>query len=99
MPQEVAVRRPQAAPTRRVALVTRIPEAREVVVTGDFTKWTIGGIPMLKGPNGEWRANLDLPAGEYQYRLRVDGAWRDHVEATRRVPNPYGCDNCLLVVK
>ncbi|MEK7865214.1 MAG: isoamylase early set domain-containing protein [Planctomycetota bacterium] len=99
MPQDVLVRRPQAAPMRRVSLVARIPDAKEVVVTGDFTKWTLGGIQMVKAPNGEWRTGLDLPAGEYQYRLRVDGAWRDHAEAAKRVPNPFGCENCVLVVK
>lgn len=99
MPQDVMVRRPQAAATRRATLVTRIPDAKEVVVTGDFTRWSTKGIPMAKGPSGEWKVNLDLPAGEYQYRLLVDGAWQDHAEAARRVPNPYGCENCVLVVK
>mgnify|MGYP001618690131 CR=1 FL=1 len=99
MPQEVVARRPEAAPMRRVSLVTRIKDANEVILTGDFTRWTSGGVSMVKGPNGEWRASLDLPVGEYQYRLRVDGAWRDHAEAAKRIPNPFGCENCILVVK
>jgi hypothetical protein len=38
------------------------------------------------------------PRREYQYRLVVDGEWRDHAEAPRRVSNPYGTENCVLTV-
>jgi hypothetical protein len=41
---------------------------------------------------------LSLTPGEYQYRLLVDGAWKDHAEAGLRVANPYGSDNCILRV-
>ncbi|MBI3858582.1 MAG: hypothetical protein HY293_23090, partial [Planctomycetes bacterium] len=41
---------------------------------------------------------LDLPPGEYEYRLIVDGVWRDHPGAAKRVPNPFGTENCVLVV-
>jgi hypothetical protein len=41
---------------------------------------------------------LTLEPGDYQYRLRVDGAWMDHAEAARRVTNPFGTENCVLQV-
>ncbi len=41
---------------------------------------------------------LELAPGEYQYRLIVDGEWRDHSEATRRVANSFGTQNCVLIV-
>jgi hypothetical protein len=41
---------------------------------------------------------LNLAPGEYQYRLLVDGEWKDHSEAKRRVPNAFGSENCVLTV-
>lgn len=99
MAQQVVTKQPQAAAIKRVALTTRIEKAEEVVLTGDFTAWTTKGVRMLRGPAGEWRANLDLAPGNYQYRLLVDGLWHDHAEATQRVPNPFGTQNCILTVR
>lgn len=58
----------------------------------------ICGVFLAVGSNGEWATSLQLPPGEYQYRLRVDGQWHDHLEARKRVPNPYGSENCVLFV-
>jgi hypothetical protein len=69
-----------------------------VIVTGDFTKWALDQILLARGEDGRWRGSVTLPPGEYQYRLRVDGHWRDHPDAPRRVPNPFGSDNCVLTV-
>ncbi len=82
----------------RVDLVVDAAEAAQVAVTGDFTGWSPEGVPLAKGERGEWRATLELAPGEYQYRLRVDGEWRDHAEAQKRVPNPFGSENCVLQV-
>lgn len=99
MTQEMLVRKPSASIARRVTLVTRLERAENVVVTGDFTKWSTTGLQMVRGQDGEWKVALDLPPGEYQYRLLVDGTWSDHAEAARRIPNPFGCENCVLMVK
>jgi len=45
-----------------------------------------------------WKAVLALPPGEYQYRLRVDGAWCNDSTARRRVVNVFGSENDVLVV-
>jgi 1,4-alpha-glucan branching enzyme len=84
---------------KRVSIVAQAPEARAVIVTGDFTQWSIEGIPLSKGSNGDWLASLQLAPGEYQYRLRVDGQWQDHAQAQKRVPNPFGSENCVLSVQ
>ena len=49
--------------------------------------------------DGQWRTVIFLEPGEYQYRLVVDGEWKDHSEATRRVPNSFGTENCVLTVE
>ena len=82
--QPVAVPAPPAPPSskKRVPFVVKVDGAREVV---------------LKGP-GEWGAQLELPPGEYQYRLIVDGEWRDDPKGPKKVPNPFGTQNCVLIV-
>jgi len=75
------------------------PVALVVEVTGDFTGWVQHGIRLRPQGNGGWRTVLTLEPGLYQYRLRINGEWEDHVEATRRVSNPFGTENCVLEVK
>jgi 1,4-alpha-glucan branching enzyme len=84
---------------RSVSITARAPEASEVMITGDFTDWRAEGIPLVKGRSGSWYGTFELPPGEYQYRLIIDGEWADHAEATRRVPNPFGTENCVLIVE
>jgi 1,4-alpha-glucan branching enzyme len=81
-----------------VPLVVRADEARDVVVTGDFTGWSEDGIRLARAQDGAWHATLRLAPGEYQYRLRIDGAWRNDAGASRRVPNPFGGENDVLQV-
>lgn len=78
--------------------VVEASDAKEVVLTGDFTQWALDRIRLTRGEDGKWRGSVALPPGEYQYRLRVDGQWRDHPDAPRRAPNPYGSENCVLTV-
>ena len=83
---------------KRVSLVARVQDAKAVSVTGDFTDWSQEGIPLSKGPNDTWQTTLTLDPKDYQYRLRVDGRWSDHAEAKKRIPNPFGTENCVLTV-
>jgi 1,4-alpha-glucan branching enzyme len=94
---KVLEKRPKSS-QKQVSFVVRLPDAQEVSVTGDFTNWSEDGIALAKGSNGDWQTNLRLSPGEYQYRLRVDGAWCDHCEAQKRVPNPFGSENCVLSI-
>lgn len=89
---------PVAPALKAVFLRTNIPHAEKVVLTGDFTNWSPTGIPLRRGWENDWHATLKLPPGEYQYRLIVDGQWKDHEEARMRVPNAYGSENCILIV-
>jgi 1,4-alpha-glucan branching enzyme len=84
---------------RKVRFAVRLPQADEVVLTGDFVNWNPEGIPLHHNGPDEWSVQLDLAPGDYQYRLRADGAWIDDPEATRRVDNPFGTQNCVLTVE
>ena len=72
--------------------------AGDVALAGDFNGWSPDAGRLAKAPDGRWRIDLLLPPGEYQYRLVVDGQWRDHPEAQRRIWNSFGTQNCVLEV-
>ena len=84
---------------RRVPFDVVAPSAMYVEVTGDFTGWVKHGIRLNHHGHGGWRTFLTLEPGEYQYRLRINGEWEDHAEATRRVSNGLGSENCVFEVK
>jgi 1,4-alpha-glucan branching enzyme len=94
MPEKVSLR----TAVRRVPMTVKAPEAKDVRVTGEFTGWAVQGIRLSHDGGGRWRTVLTLEPGEYQYRLLVDGAWKDHAEAGQRVANPFGTQNCILKV-
>ena len=85
--------------TRRVPFLANVAEAKDVRVTGDFTRWVKDGIAWSHNGDGGWRTVISLEPGEYQYRLLVDEEWKDHAEANRRVPNPFGTENCVFTVE
>ena len=69
-----------------------------MILTGDFSGWAPDKVRLKPKEGGVWSAKLTLAPGEYQYRLLIDGEWRDHAEASRRLPNPFGTENCVLTV-
>lgn len=83
---------------KTVSFRTRVVDAREVTVTGDFTGWSKDKVRLTRDGKGEWTGVLELAPGEYQYRLLVDGEWRDDPLAQTRVPNQFGSTNCVLKV-
>ncbi len=87
-----------AAKVRQVPVSVRADHAAEVSITGDFTGWSEDGISLRKSRTGQFRVILELPPGQYQYRLKIDGQWADDLEAAQRVPNPFGSENCVLDV-
>ena len=96
-----AVKSPRAAKkvtTRWIPYEVKLSGARDVVITGDFVHWAPQGVPLSYDGGETWRTALDLPPGEYQYRLIVNGQWADDPQAVKRVPNGYGSENCILVV-
>jgi 1,4-alpha-glucan branching enzyme len=49
------------------------PEAREVVIVGDFNSWTAGVHRLERRPDGSWYIQLPLTHGHHHYRFVVDG--------------------------
>jgi 1,4-alpha-glucan branching enzyme len=71
------------------------PNATTVELLGDFTDWESNPISLKRQKGGVWRAAVPLDPGPHQYRLRVDGEWRDDAGCSARCPNPFGGENCV----
>jgi 1,4-alpha-glucan branching enzyme len=72
--------------------------ARSVGIAGTFNDWCPSEQPMQSLGDGRWRCTSDMPAGSYEYRLVVDGAWMQDPGAHDSVPNPFGGRNSVLTV-
>jgi len=51
------------------------PQARKARVAGDFNQWSDKATPMMRGPEGYWKAKVQLPPGEFKFRYCADGEW------------------------
>lgn len=73
--------------------------AREVKLCGNFTNWEQGAIVMDKGRAGEWKAQISLEPGEYEYKYWADGVWYNDPSADRQAPNVWGSENSVRIVR
>lgn len=72
--------------------------AIDVCIAGSFNEWKPDATPMVLLGNGRWAKELSLPAGCYEYRFVVDGAWVNDPKAKETVSNPFGSSNSVLRV-
>lgn len=76
------------------------PEAKKVTVAGDFNNWDTENIPMKRLRNGNFTISIELDKDRaYHFRYLIDGSrWENDWCADRYTPNPYGCDNSVVVI-
>ncbi len=84
---------------QKVVFSYTAPQAQAVLVAGDFTGWQQAPVAMKKSKSGVWKKTVSLPPGRYEYRLLVDGEWRDDPQCALRQPNQFGGENCVCVVE
>ena len=79
-----------------------IQNATVAILLGDFNKWNPEeGIYLERGDDGSFFKELELEAGEYQYRYYLnDGRWVNDFNYTVASP-AYGDDirNCIICVE
>jgi len=75
-------------------------EANRVALLGDFNEWDKDAMPMKRLRNGNFEISLELPSnGEYRFRYLIDGSrWENDLSADRYEPNPYGCDDSVVII-
>ncbi len=91
-------KKPKRDTKHKVHFALAAPQAKEVLLVGDFNDWVPGARPLRRNKLGVWKTWTTLLPGTYEYRYLVDGEWHDDPACDRRVPNIHGTDNCLLVV-
>lgn len=74
------------------------PGAKGVFLAGDFNRSDPTATPMFLGAAGEWCVELPLQPGAHEYRLVVDGVWKDDPHADAWKPNPFGSRNSVKLV-
>ena len=90
---------PDATPAKtKITFRYHAPEAKDVLLVGDFTGWQQAPLPLKKTKGGPWSKTVPLPPGRYEYRLLVDGKWCDDPQCKERSPNQFGGQNCVCVV-
>lgn len=94
---DVMLHGPRSGP-QGVRFEVLFPQAREVAITGDFTDWSVEGIPLERVEGNTWRLDLPLEPGVFEYKYIVDGVWKVDPENPERVRNSYGQLNSLLTV-
>jgi len=83
---------------KRVTFRLKAPEAKEVMLVGDFNRWSRTANPMEAEANGRWRTTLLLAPGRYEFKFLVDGKWRAAAENEKAVRNRFGTWNNLVVI-
>lgn len=74
------------------------PEARQVYIAGTFNEWHPQVTEMIQLGHGRWAKELTLPDGEHEYRLVVDGVWKEDPHCPLTTPNPFGSHNSMIVL-
>ena len=84
--------------SRLVRLEFYHPTAKAVAVAGTFNDWRPESTQMVALGEGQWRKELVLRPGEYEYLFVVDGEWFTDPSAKASSPNPFGGLNSVLAV-
>jgi len=74
-------------------------EAANVYVAGEFNGWNTESLPMKKDEDGVWRSKVKLLPGRYEYKLFADNAWIENLPGAESIPNPFGTQNFIILVK
>ena len=85
----------------QVKFEIQAPEAKEVLLVGDFNEWDREGIKLRKKRkrgDGVFGIQVNLEPGPHEFKYLVDGEWVCDREAPR-VPNSYGTENSVCHVR
>lgn len=81
---------------KKVIFRLKAPYASEVMLVGDFNRWSRTADPMKLDGSGRWRAALWLAPGRYEFKFRVDGRWREPAGQESAVRNRFGTRNHVV---
>lgn len=85
-------------PKKKITFELQSPEAKEVLLAGDFTDWEKEPLSLKKRKDGTWLKQVSLPCGLYEYRFIVDGQWVTDPKAQECHVNAFGTENAVVLV-
>ena len=83
---------------RKITFSLTSPDAKEVILMGDFNHWNQKKHPMKKDVNGVWKKTTMLFPGRYEYRFLVDNRWENDPENKQLCSNSFGSKNNFIIV-
>ncbi|QEG35795.1 glycogen-binding domain-containing protein [Bythopirellula goksoeyrii] len=51
------------------------PDASAVFLAGTFNDWQTDATPLANVDQGNWKVQMELAPGHYEYKFFVDGQW------------------------
>lgn len=90
--------KPTSAKTVNVSFALLEPDAKQVLVCGDFNAWSPTATPMKRDKSGHWETTVALAPGRYQYKFVVDGHWIPDPLARENLWNDRGTLNSVVEV-
>jgi len=81
---------------KKVEFKLSAPDAKTVLLLGDFNSWDTKGIPLEKTKRGEWRTNLYIKPGRYEYKFMVDNQWWLDPANSNVIWNALGSQNSIV---
>jgi 5'-AMP-activated protein kinase regulatory beta subunit len=95
----MTAKKSEARPKRRkITFSLTSPDAKEVILMGDFNQWNPKVHPMKKNKTGLWEKATLLFPGTYEYRFIVDGQWENDPNNAQTRTNQFGTKNNFIVV-
>ena len=73
------------------------PDARYVLITGDFNDWSDVGLTMTPDGHGWWTAAARFDAGEYRFGYQADGTWFPDYASNGIEYTKLGCRSVLVI--
>lgn len=92
-------RQKAAKMTNRTTFRLYAPDAKAVMLAGDFNGWKPATLNQSVDRAGFWETFLDLPPGEYQYKFVVDGDWQHDPSCVDSACNSFGTLNSVVRVR
>ncbi|HEX7122476.1 MAG TPA: glycogen-binding domain-containing protein [Gemmatimonadaceae bacterium] len=75
------------------------PDAKSVVLTGDFNDWDVDGIPLTRlSDDGVWTVSVRIRPGQYRYQFVVDDTLRVPDPRVPQIEDEFGGINSLLTI-
>jgi 1,4-alpha-glucan branching enzyme len=86
----------QKIKNQKVKFSINAPEAKQVVLAGDFNNWDPKKHPMENDGNGVWEKTMMLAPSQYQYKFLIDGEWKEDPQNDQTCPNCFGTVNSVV---